>query len=252
MTYLLLALLILSILTLLWFRYKQKVKIEQSLQMTETKKDLLQEAKIENETILHEDIRPLTTMDASMIKARIEKLEIVVHLEDNKRERLHRKVLDMCKKNVEGLWWEPLAWFSRNLRTKDDQTIVVLNSKRVMLNTVANINDTLSIITRLAELQFLRIEPPEDDFEFDVDDMLVDGEYKMIYQRRDKGGSFPVHIIDRKFDVLGWMREINNLLRRLKVPFRFLVLAPKGDVWCIVYTPVVSAERAIKSKWGMV
>ena len=252
MNNLLLVLLLFSFVGWLWFRHKNRVQLDQSLQMTETKKDLLQEAKVDNKVILEEKIRPLTTMDASMIKARIEKLEIVVHLEDNKKERLHRKVLDMCKKNVEGLWWEPLAWFARNLRTKDDQTIVVLNSKRVLLNTVANINDTLSIITRQAELQFLRIEPPGDDFEFDADDLMVDGEYKMIYQRRDKGGSFPVTIADSKFNVLEWMREINKLLRNLKVPYRFLVLAPKGDVWCIVYTPVVSAERAIKSNWGMV
>jgi hypothetical protein len=252
MNILLVLLLFACIAALIWYRYTKRVEEEESLHMTETKKDIFQESNVEKDVILQEEVRPLTTMDASMIKARIEKLEIVVHLEDNKKERLHRKVLDMCKKNVEGLWWEPLAWFSRNLRTKDDQTIVILNSKRVMLSTIANINDTLSIITRLGELQFLRIDPPGDDFEFDIDDLLVDGEYKMIYQRRDKGGSFPITIKDRKFDVLQWMREINNILRRLKIPFRFVVFAPNGDVWCIVYTPIVSAERAIKSNWGVV
>jgi len=240
------------IVTLIVVRYKNKVAEEESLHMTETKKDVLQEAKVEGDQILEEEVKPLTTMDASMIKARIEKLELVAHLEENKQERLFRKVLDMCKKNQEGLWWEPLAWFSRNLRTKDDQTIVVLNSKRVLLNTVANINDTLSVITRLGELQFQRIEPPGEDFDLDANDFLADGEYKMVYKRRDTIGSFPVHIKDQKFDVLLWMREINKILRRLKIPFRFLVFAPKGDVWCIVYTPVVAAERAIKSKWGMV
>jgi len=194
----------------------------------------------------------LTTMDAAMIKARIEKLELVTHLEENKRERLFRKVLDMCKKGKEGLWWEPLAWFSKNLRTKDDQTIVVLNSRRITLNTIANINEMLSVITRQGEIQFVRVETPEDDFDLDTEYRIADGKYKMMYTRRDKAGHFPLVIEDQKFDVISWMREVNKILRRIKVPFRFLVLAPKEDLWCIVYTPVVAAERAIKSKWGVV
>ena len=234
-------------------RYKQKQEEAAKVQQTETSKSILSEAKqSDSEIALQEEIRPLNTMDAAMIKARIEKLEIVAHLEPNKQERLFRKVLDMCKKGTEGLWWEPLEWFAKNLRTKDDQTIVVLNSKRVDLRTIANINDSLSVITRLGELQFVRIDPPGEDFEYNEQDLLVDGTYKMVYQRRDKVGHFPVVIKDEKFDVISWMREINNILRKLRIPFRFLVFAPKGNVWCFVYTPVVCAERAIKSKWGVV
>jgi hypothetical protein len=236
------------------FMYRKKLKrdIEESLQMEVTQKDVLQEANADETVVLHEEIRVLTTMDAAMIKARIEKLELVTHLEDNKQERLFRKVLDMCKKGTEGLWWEPLAWFARNLRTKDDQTIVILNSRRITLNTIANINEMLSVITRLGELQFVRVEMPENDFDLDEEYRIADGTYKMIYSRRGKAGHFPLIVEDQKFDVVSWMREVNKILRRIKVPFRFLMLAPKEDLWCIVYTPVVAAERAIRSRWGIV
>jgi len=252
MNFFLLLILIGLIVTLVLYRKKLRTELEDSLHMEEIKKDVLQEAKLETATALEEEIRVLTTMDAAMIKARIEKLELVTHLEENKRERLFRKVLDMCKKGKEGLWWEPLAWFSKNLRTKDDQTIVVLNSRRITLNTIANINEMLSVITRQGEIQFVRVETPEDDFDLDTEYRIADGKYKMMYTRRDKAGHFPLVIEDQKFDVISWMREVNKILRRIKVPFRFLVLAPKEDLWCIVYTPVVAAERAIKSKWGVV
>ena len=204
----------------------------------------------ENTTQLEGEPRKLNTLDAPMILSRIEKLELVKQLEQSKQERLKRKVLDLCKKEAEGMWWEPLEHFAKTLRTKEDQIVFMLNAKNININTIAQVNNTFGFLMRHSEITFSQLTKDGEELDIDPRDLLEDGTYQMNVRRRDRAISFTIEIAEERFNVQEWIHEINLILRRLKVPYRLLTLVPKGDLWCVMYVPKLPADRAVQNNWA--
>ena len=236
--------------------FKRKKRSEQELEDSQAALEDLRKNSAgrvkpeENTSKLEGEPRKLNTLDAPMILSRIEKLELVKQLEQSKQERLKRKVLDLCKKEAEGMWWEPLEHFAKTLRTKEDQIVFMLNAKNININTIAQVNDTFGFLMRHSEITFSQITLDGEELDIDPRDLLEDGIYQMNVRRRDRAIPFTIEIEEERFVVQKWIHEINLILGRLKVPYRLLTLVPKGDLWCIVYVPKLPADRAVQNNWA--
>jgi len=195
-------------------------------------------------------ITHLTTMDAPMIQARMEKLGIFEVLEGHQADRLKRLIKEHCQEGREEVWWGPLQEFAKGLRyQRGEAPCVVISSRTWKIKMLRNDIDALSYMVRDSGIQLDDIQKDDGKPAHDEDDIKA-AEYRIAYKRGETAATFDVHYKEGVLDVIGLVRTLNGVLNQTGDSHRIFVLPPVDPYWCLVYTTQPAAERAAQSRWG--
>lgn len=235
---------------LLFYRRKLNEQGSVSLAGSEmTKESLTQTVAQDDETPLEEERRVLSPVDVPMIQARIEKLGILEALSANQKDKLRRKILELCQNRQEGLWWEPLHVFIKSVRSNKDLCVRIVDASDNRVPNLLELLDGISHIIRHSGMQLGKCLS-EAGALLSRDAVLYDETYTVHYVFREQKGTLPFVVRDGKMDICSFVRGLNTKQKAFRSHSRMLVLAPDENTWCIVYCGLTEAERASASKWG--
>jgi len=203
-----------------------------------------------NDGPIEEAARKLTPLDMPMIQARFEKLGVWEHLSEHQGDMLRQTIMEHCKEGRVELWWTPLVEFARFLDyQKGEMPAIIMDAAQLEVVKVRKHLFALDYRLRRSGMSIEDITTAKGDA-LEPDQVLTDGDYKVIYKVRDRAFRFPVTIQDGKLDILGLIRTINGLCERKKAKGRFLLLPPAESAWCVVYALFTTAEQVTRSNWA--
>jgi len=199
---------------------------------------------------IHEEPKALTALDAPMIQARLEKLGLMRRANHHEGEELRRTVLDQCQRGGVGLWWQPLAKFS-----KAGQSRVGITAVDASAVSSVGLAQTVAALSKGLEEINVRLAGPQDEDGNDVGtnwSVGAAGEAGVRWTWGSRSGAMTITVHDGALDVPDFVRSINGLLLEIGLGHRLVLLAPAENDWCTVLAEVEHAERAAGARWGQI
>lgn len=252
MTYVLLILLVAAVVGFLWY-HKQQQGAAQKAPSTPPRRGAAppkEDRTADETTSFMAAVTKLTTMDAPMIQARLEKLGIFDELEAHQVDRLKKLIKEHCQEGREEPWWGPLQEFAKGLRfQKGNMPCVVISSRPWKGSGLRKDIDSISYMIRDSGVELDDVQRM-DGKPLHSEDDVKDEEYRVLYKKGERKGDFSLRYRNNILDVIDLARSLNGLLAVAGDSHRFFVLPPMDPHWCLVHTVLPAAERAAQSKWG--
>jgi len=199
-------------------------------------------------TLKEDVVRPLGQMDAPMIKARMDKLNVFKGLDDDKIHKLRRLVIKVCRDKTPGLWWEPLRQFVSKTSNLDGASFMITNVSRTQAQQIIEFTMNLSEMIRHSGLIFKNIG--NEKGEKLHEGWMKDNTYILNAQFGAETFNIPLTIKEGELLLFDIIKSCNEILSKHKSPYRMLATYPNGKAHCILICDYSEATRADSAKWA--